>query len=48
MDEIFSPMFAKSHPGYMLECPEALDLHVQGLIDDAAQAGWIRVQSSKL
>jgi hypothetical protein len=40
MEEIFSPRFAKNHPDYTLECEEALDLHVQELIDDAVQAGW--------
>lgn len=40
MDEIFSPRFAISHPDYALEAEEALDLHVQMLIDDAVQAGW--------
>ena len=40
MEEIFSPKFEKSHPDYELECEEALDLHVQELIEDAVQAGW--------
>ncbi|KQS84837.1 hypothetical protein [Rhizobium sp. Leaf383] len=40
MDEIFSPTFAKTHPDYALEAEEALDLHVQELINDAVQAGW--------
>lgn len=40
MEEIFSPRFAKTHPDYALEAEEALDLHVQALIDDAVQAGW--------
>ena len=40
MEEIFSPKFTKDHPDYALEAEEALDLHVQELIDDAVQAGW--------
>ncbi|KQS67563.1 hypothetical protein ASG39_22830 [Rhizobium sp. Leaf371] len=40
MQEIFSPKFSMDHPDYALECEEALDLHVQELIEDAVRAAW--------
>jgi hypothetical protein len=37
---VTAPTFAYNHPDYTLECEVALDVHVQEIIDDAAQAGW--------
>lgn len=37
---IASPTYDRAHPDYDLACEEALDLPLQDLIDQAAQAGW--------
>jgi hypothetical protein len=37
---ISEPTFARTHPDYRLACEKAMDLPLQDLIDQAAQAGW--------